>query len=155
MPEVLLLDEPSEGLDPRGRVEMRNLLRGLARERNTTIFLSSHLLTEVEQLCSHVGFLHHGRLLASGPTTELLDQGTTSLEIMASPPGAARRILEGLPEVQNLSTDGDALLVSCAAASVPEINQKLVEAGVRVAQLNPRRQNLEEFYLALTEERDA
>jgi ABC-2 type transport system ATP-binding protein len=131
---------------------MRELLRRLAQDRGVTIFLSSHLLTEVEQICSHVGFLDRGRLLAHGPTRELLREPETWLEIHAHPEAAAVELLEALPAVRDLRREGERLLVRCAAEEIAEVNGALVRGGLEVTLLCPRQRNLEEFYLTLTEE---
>lgn len=151
-PRILLLDEPTSGLDPRGRVEMRELLRRLNQQEGVTIFLSSHLLGEVESLCTHLAFLSHGRLLAAGPTRDLLASSTVRVELEATPPEEAWLLLSRRTEVHNLMRREDLLVFSCPRSALSAINEALVQAGVRVSALAPRAESLEELYLRLTEE---
>lgn len=151
-PRVLLLDEPTVGLDPQGRVEMRELLRGLNREEGVTIFLSSHLLGEVEELCTHLAFLWQGRLLKTGPTVDLLAGETVQLEIRATPLDKAEQILARRREVLAVARQGTALLVTCAPEAIAALNATLVLNGVEVSALTPRPERLEELYLRLMEE---
>jgi ABC-2 type transport system ATP-binding protein len=148
-PRVLLLDEPTTGLDPQGRVEMRELLQRLNREEGVTIFLSSHLLGEVEQLCTHLAFLSHGRLLQAGPTAALLASETVRVELRATPQERAAVLLETRPEVQNLARHEDTLTFTCRQNALPALNAALVHADVEVGLLAPRPENLEELYLRL------
>ncbi len=150
-PRVLLLDEPSNGLDPRGRVEMRELLRRLNQE-GVTIFLSSHLLEEVERLCTHLAFLSRGKLLAAGKTRELLGQGKVRVELRATPLGQAELMLAERPEVEEVGRRDEALHFTCPYAELAALNAALVGAGVAVTALVPREEGLEELYLRLTEE---
>lgn len=150
-PRVLLLDEPSNGLDPRGRVEMRALLQRLNRE-GLTIFLSSHLLEEVERLCTHLAFLSHGRLLLAGPTPKLLASEMVRVEVEARPVDMTMQVLARQPEVGSLRQEGGAVVFSCPRSALAGINTALVTAGVAVSALVPRAESLEELYLRLTEE---
>ncbi len=150
-PRVLLLDEPSNGLDPRGRVEMRALLQRLHRE-GLTIFLSSHLLEEVERLCTHLAFLSRGRLLLAGPTSQLLASEMVRVEVEAGPVDMAMQVLARRPEVGGLLHEGGALVFSCPRSALAAINASLAAAGVAVSALVPRAESLEELYLRLTEE---
>jgi ABC-type multidrug transport system ATPase subunit len=93
--DILILDEPSNGLDPQGTREVRGLIRSLADD-GTTIFLSSHLLAEVEQICSHIAVMSAGKLVAQGTLDELRDQGVTRIEVRTPDPRDARRVLTGL-----------------------------------------------------------
>ena len=150
-PRVLLLDEPTNGLDPRGRVEMRELLQRLNQE-GVTIFLSSHLLEEVERLCTHLAFLSRGRLLVAGKTADLLASEMVRVELKTRPDWRAHNVLTDRPEVQGLQQQDDTLTFSCPRPALAEINAALVGAGVAVLALMPREESLEELYLRLTEE---
>lgn len=151
-PRVLLLDEPSLGLDPQGRVEMRELLQQLNREAGVTIFLSSHLLGEVEQLCTHLAIVAHGRLLRTGPTARLLAGECARVELAAEPVAGAEQVLASLPPVRGVERQGDQLCFSCAPEAVASVNAALVAAGIAVSALVPRREDLEELYLRLMRE---
>lgn len=150
-PRILLLDEPSNGLDPRGRVEMRALLQRLHRE-GLTIFLSSHLLEEVERLCTHLAFISQGRLLRAGPLPELLASEMVRVEVEARPVDGAMQVLSRRPEVTNLLSESGGLVFSCPRSALAGINTTLVAAGVAVSALVPRTESLEELYLRLTGE---
>ena len=93
--DLLILDEPSNGLDPQGTREVRGLIRSLADD-GTTIFLSSHLLAEVEQICSHVAVMSAGRLVAQGTLDDLRNEGASRIEVLTPDPADARRVLTGL-----------------------------------------------------------
>jgi len=141
-PRLLVLDEPTNGLDPQGIREIRELLLELHR-RGSTIFLSSHLLAEVEQLCTRVGVLDRGRL-ALQQELATLRAPTGRTVVRTQDLGAAQALLDGRSE-----RVGDRLLVRGVDAAT--LNADLVRAGVRVTELGPERRTLEEVVLAATE----
>ena len=156
-PEVLLLDEPASGLDPRARVEMREVLKEIAR-MGKAVLISSHILPELEDLSTEVGIIHKGRMVASGPVERILAQVGGSRVLEARILGEAERagsILEGLPGVRNVSILPAEGLVraACSADSAGQalILKTLVEAGVPVVSFNAV-QDLEDLFMALTEE---
>jgi ABC-type multidrug transport system ATPase subunit len=141
-PALLVLDEPTNGLDPQGIHEIRQLILGLHRE-GTTVFLSSHLLAEVEQMCSRVGVLDRGRLVLQDQLA-VLTAPTGRTVIRAGDPAAAVALLDG----RVVGRDGDGLLVRGEA---PErLNAMLVGAGVEVLELRPERRSLEQIVLEAT-----
>ncbi len=141
-PELLILDEPTNGLDPQGIREIRELLLQLHRG-GTTIFLSSHLLAEVEQLCTRVGVLDQGRLIAQDSLEAL--QAPTGRTVVQTPDTmAALALLDGRVAVR----DGERLVVS--GADPAALNALLVDHGVRVTALNAERRTLEQVILELT-----
>jgi ABC-2 type transport system ATP-binding protein len=141
-PSLLVLDEPTNGLDPQGISEIRELLLGL-HGRGTTVFLSSHLLAEVEQLCTRVGVLDRGRLVLQDQLATL--QQPTGRTVVRTPDAAAAHaLLDG--RVERLS--GDRLVV--ARTEPAELNRRLVAAGLRVTELGPERRTLEQVVLAAT-----
>jgi ABC-2 type transport system ATP-binding protein len=142
-PELLILDEPTNGLDPRGIQEMRALLLDLNASRGTTIFLSSHLLAEVEHLCRRVGVLDRGRLVLQD-TLVSLRAPTGSVVVRTPDPEWAVALLDG--DLQ--SRDGDRLVVR--AADPAELNARLVGHGIRISELAEERRTLEEVVLAAT-----
>jgi ABC-2 type transport system ATP-binding protein len=155
-PELLILDEPTNGLDPVGTREMRELLRGLAN-RGTTVFVSSHLLAEVEAICDRVGVMAQGRLVAEGPPGTL--RGTPDrLRVDVDDPVRAAEIAGGLPGVGVAMAPvagSTALTLSLAdGASPSDVNEALVAAGLRVSALVPERDTLEDVFLALVEGAD-
>ena len=140
-PRLLILDEPANGLDPQGIAEMRDLLAGLAAD-GTTIFLSSHQLAEVEQLCTRVGVLNQGRLVLQEDLGVL--RAPTGQVLVRTPDADRAAELAGRVERR----DGDRLIV--AAADIAALNERLVAAGVRVTEISPVRRTLEETVLAVT-----
>jgi len=148
-PELLILDEPTNGLDPQGVVEMRDLIKTLG-EGGRTVLISSHQLHEVEQISDRYGVIHGGKLIAEGAIAGTRYNG---ILLRAKPLVKARQVLTvmlGRAAVRSL--DG-ALLVSAAPAKAPEINRHLVESGVQVSELRVVERSLEEIFLALTGDR--
>lgn len=149
-PEILILDEPTNGLDPEGIAEMRAFLRDLPARSGATVLLSSHLLGEIEQTASHVGILVEGRLRVQGALTELRDRLPAELEIDCDVPAKAQALLQaGGVEVREEPAGLMVRLAPGAAASsaqAADLNRRLVEAGVAVSRLAPRQRSLERLY---------
>jgi ABC-2 type transport system ATP-binding protein len=150
-PSLLLLDEPSNGLDPAGIRDVRSLLRRLAGE-GTTVLLSSHLLAEVEQVCDEVTIVAHGRTVASGLVRDVLSQATAGggrVRARVPDPSAAQQVLTtaGL----NASTD-DGQLVVTGVDDPAVVTRALADAGIYLSELTPDRVGLEEAFLLLTDE---
>ena len=153
--ELLVLDEPTNGLDPQGMREIRALVRELAAD-GTTVFLSSHLLDEIEQVCTHAAVMARGRLITQGPVAELAAGTRGRLAVTGPDPADAARVLAGLG-VTGLVTEGERVTGDLPAdpAAVPdlaEINAALVTAGVRVRGFGLERASLEDAFVALTGE---
>lgn len=149
-PEFIILDEPTTGLDPQGIKEVRELITRLARDRETTIFLSSHLLTEIEQTATSMAIIHGGVLAVQGGVSELLHSTETSVRIDADPLPEAIAVLQRFPWVRSCDRRNGFLEVKMPFDRTAEVNAALVAAGVRVAAIIPRR-SLEEYFLAITE----
>ncbi len=143
-PRLLVLDEPTNGLDPRGIADVRDLLLRL-NERGTTVFLSSHLLAEVEMFCTRVGVLDRGRLVAQDDLDAL--RGPTGRTLVRVDDVAAGARALGLSVDGRPAGDGDLVL---DATSVAEATERLVRAGVRVLEASPERRTLEQSVLELT-----
>ncbi|MHB0913559.1 MAG: ABC transporter ATP-binding protein [Armatimonadota bacterium] len=151
-PKLVILDEPTNGLDPQGMRDVRELIRRLAEAERVTIFLSSHLLHEVEQVCTRVGIINRGRLVAEGDVGELL--GPEDLVRFSVPdPARAAAVLSGLSWAEARAGEG-AVSVRAPAERFPELNRTLVSAGVDVRAMVPNKSTLEELFLELVEERD-
>jgi ABC-2 type transport system ATP-binding protein len=149
-PELLILDEPTNGLDPAGMADMRALIRRLGNGRRS-VLLSSHLLGEVQQICDRVGVISHGRLKAEGTVDELLGKAS-SLRLVAQPlEEAARLAAELLGSHRVLRRDGE-LRLDAGSADAAWVNRALVLAGVQVSALHPVERSLEEVVLNLTQE---
>ena len=147
-PRLLILDEPSNGLDPAGILDMRTLLRQLADE-GITVFVSSHLLSEIEQIASHVGVLHAGRLCFEGRLAELRGRVQPRLLVRCDDAGRATELLVAAGEII-ASSDGDTLVISLAHRSEAEINRLLVGHGVAVHHLARELASLEALFFDLT-----
>lgn len=178
--ELLVLDEPTNGLDPQGTREVRSLVRSLAAD-GATVFVSSHLLAEVEQICTHAAIMSAGRLVAQGTLTELRGAGQARIRVLTPDPGTAAQVLAGLGLTATLGTDGrtpggagpgtDAALfaslpgapaaredggssrsVERAAVQPEAVVAALVAAGVRVRGFATEQASLEDRFVALTGE---
>lgn len=147
-PELLILDEPTNGLDPQGMAAMRDLIRGLGRGERTVV-LSSHLLGEVQEVCDRVGVISGGKLVAEGTVDEL--RGRTAYVVIAEPIADAVRIAEAHDGVNGVQVTEGAITVDVAPDAVPELNAALVGAGIRVYELRAQQQSLEEAFMALTQ----
>jgi ABC-2 type transport system ATP-binding protein len=150
-PALLILDEPANGLDPAGIKEIRGLVRSLGAE-GRTVFVSSHLLSEIEQTCDRVAILSRGRCVAAGPVAEVL-RGNRAAGMLArvAHPRAALRVLKqaGLTATR----EGELLVVDIDAGQAARVAQVLGEGGHWVSDLRPREVSLEDVFLDLTEER--
>jgi ABC-2 type transport system ATP-binding protein len=152
-PELLILDEPMNGLDPAGMHEMRDMIRGLAEE-GRTVMLSSHLLDEVERTCDAVAIVDHGKVIRQGPIEELTGGAGAVLEVQCSDPSAAARALGQLAIASRITVTEDGLTVTLAAGptreQVAEVNRRLAEAGISVYGFRQTHASLEDWFLSVT-----
>ena len=147
-PELLILDEPTNGLDPKGMAEMRELIRSLGKE-DRTVLLSSHLMGEVEQICDRVGVIRQGTLVTEGSVSELRGQG--GLLVKAEPVDKAAEIIGRIPGVEEVTLRDGALSLTADAEQASEVARELVSAGIRLRELRPAQRSLEEAFFELTE----
>ena len=148
-PEFIILDEPTDGLDPQGLAETRTLIKRLREELGLTIMLSSHLLHEVEQICNRVAIIDEGRLLFQGPVDDLV-AGQTWINLRVDRLTEAFALLEKEPGL-SVSLNGDqALHLKIDEAEIPRVNALLVSQGFRVKEISPQRESLEDVFLRLT-----
>jgi ABC-2 type transport system ATP-binding protein len=148
-PELLILDEPTNGMDPAGMAEMRTFIRDLGRGRRT-VLLSSHLMAEVEQIADRVGVISGGKLVGEGTVEEL--RGRESLWIRAEPLEEAERVAANLQAVEQVSRVDGGLRIAADPAAAAAINRSLVEAGIDVGELRHERASLEKVFLELTQQ---
>ncbi len=148
--ELLVLDEPTNGLDPQGTREVRHLITQLGHD-GVTVFVSSHLLSEVEQVCSHVGVMSVGRMVWQGALADLAGQQRVRVRVVTSSPTDAARVLGelGLAEI---ATDEDAATAVIGAAVPERVVAALVAAGVGVRGFAVERPSLEDVFVGLTGE---
>jgi ABC-2 type transport system ATP-binding protein len=145
-PELLVLDEPTNGLDPGEIREIRELI-GRLSQGGATVLLSSHHLSEVEQTCSHVLVMNHGRLAASGTVSELIGSaGAVYIEVDDRSRGAA--VLGALPQVASVDVQGDGLIVELRSGRRSDLAAALIAAGLRLDTIMPT-QRLEDAFLEL------
>ena len=150
-PEILILDEPTNGLDPSGIRNMRKLLRKLAKEQHMTLFLSSHILTEVEQLADRVGIIHNGKLIDEIALEGLRDQGAEYFEIEVDRPAEALRLLETELGIFDFSVKADNRIeVFDAQDQIASVNEMLVASKIEVRQLIRKSMSLERHFVELT-----
>jgi ABC-2 type transport system ATP-binding protein len=150
-PDVLVLDEPANGLDPAGIREIRELVRRLAAERGISVFVSSHLLSEVELMCDRVSIIHRGRTLASGPVHELLDRFTGDrILVRARPAEAAAERLAAFGASEVEASPGDLVSARVEPSRVPDALRDLVAAGLDVYSVERPDSSLEDAFLQIT-----
>jgi ABC-2 type transport system ATP-binding protein len=149
-PEVLILDEPTNGLDPAGIVEIRELLRGFGRDGRTVI-VSSHQLSEIEAVCDHLMVIRFGELIFAGPMTEMMKRTREHVDIAAEHPADMARLEAALvAEDWSVTAVDDVLRVDAAATRAADLNRAATAAGVTLRQLVVAQDNLEEIFLEMT-----
>jgi ABC-2 type transport system ATP-binding protein len=147
-PDLLILDEPTNGLDPAGMADMRALVRRLAAA-GQTVLLSSHLLGEVQQICDRVGVISHGELIVESTVADL--QGASSLLVRAAPPDRAQRVIESTLDGAGVRRTPDGgLEVPTEPDRTPAIVRALVQAGIDVHEIRPTERSLEEVFFEMT-----
>jgi len=156
-PPLLMLDEPTNGLDPAGMADMRQLIRQLGNE-GRTVLLSSHLMNEVEQVCDRVGVIARGKIVAEGTVSDL--RGDAALLVRVDQPDKAREVINSFQGVAGVEISGDSLRITArpdVEIDESQVNRRLVEAGIAVRELRSDRRSLESIFLTLTggEERHA
>jgi ABC-2 type transport system ATP-binding protein len=154
-PRLLLLDEPANGVDPAGIRFLRELLERLAAE-GMTILLSSHLLTEVQEVCNRVAVINDGRIVHEGSLAELAANTTTRYRVHTTDDAAAAAALARVPDVQGLRRESDWLSFTLVSeADAVAVTRALADAGVGISELTPEQTTLEELFFRLTESSDA
>jgi ABC-type multidrug transport system ATPase subunit len=152
-PRLLILDEPTNGLDPRGMKEVRDLLANLARTEKLTIFISSHLLAEIEALCSRVGIIEDGKMIAEGQVDELVAGKSSVQEVDVAAVDMAA-LGKAVATIDGVSLIGDGvegrIRLGLEGPTVPQLNRALLDAGIELEALVPVQKSLEDLFLALT-----
>ncbi|UCF14618.1 MAG: ABC transporter ATP-binding protein, partial [Phycisphaerales bacterium] len=153
-PKVLILDEPASGLDPRARIEIRELLRELKR-MGKTIMISSHILSELEEICDHIGIIEHGKLVFSGTMDEIRPRLGIHSKVrvrVAENQDKAMELLSALPEVSQVQALGDKLAVTFQEGADGDgvIARTLVKADMNVISIEPEQLKLDDAFLQLT-----
>jgi ABC-2 type transport system ATP-binding protein len=154
-PELLVLDEPTNGLDPAGMLEFRNMIRGLIEQEGRTVFISSHILDEVQKMADDIAIVQAGRLISWGPVDELIASGRHSVLLRTNDDERARSVLSGIPFVTGVTPNEEYKALELEVADIDDerliaINRTLVEAGVGVAEIWRESESLEDRFLELT-----
>ena len=151
-PRLVILDEPTTGLDPQGMKDIRDLILRLSQEQKMTVFLSSHLLHEIEQICTRVGIINRGRLVAQGTVEELLRQDEELIDISVDNPRGAEKVLIGREGVTVEGVGEHGITIHAQEKGIADINKILVAAGIAVSAIVPRPTSLEDLFLKLVGE---
>lgn len=153
-PQLVILDEPTTGLDPQGMKEVRELILELSREQGITVFLSSHLLYEVELIANRMAVIHQGKLRVAGSVQDLLKQGQAAVLIKTDRPAEALQFLKTKDAYRSAKIQSDGINVELDQAQIPELNRQLVQTGFNVSAVVPQR-TLETYFLNLIEGHEA
>ncbi len=153
-PKVVLLDEPANGLDPIARIALRDLLKTL-RDRGTTVIVSSHILTELSDMCDTVGIMELGKLIVSGSVDAILAKTRTHFHLVLEvlgPPEAAIKTLETIPTVASIKVENGKLEIDFTGLrnDLPALHKTLVENNIPVISFFPKTENLEDLFLRLS-----
>ena len=152
-PKLLILDEPTNGLDPAGIEEIRELIRSLPRQYGMTVLVSSHLLSEVEQIATSVGIIRDGRLVFQGSLDSLKAKSDPAIAVKTTDNLAAEQLLAG-QGLKPTERGGYLTLPDMEDRQVAEVNRTLVRAGIGVIRIEERKKSLERIFLELTGKED-
>jgi ABC-type multidrug transport system ATPase subunit len=150
-PELIVLDEPTNGLDPQGMKEVRELIARLSKEHGMTVFLSSHLLNEVEQVATRMAIINKGKLVVQGSVDELLRSSANRILINAEPRKKALGVMKKIKSVHSLAEDPSGITATVETKDIPVVVAKLVAAKCKVFSVQQQR-SLEKYFLSVTEE---
>lgn len=150
-PRIVFLDEPMNGLDPQGMLDVKELISQLSLQQRITFFITSHLLQEVENVCSKVAILQEGKLLAQGPIDELLMRKSEVVEITTAKTAKALASLEKIHYVKSRYSIEDKLYVEIEKGFSGQLNSYLVGLGIDVKYMVPKKQTLENYFINLTQ----
>lgn len=155
-PSLLILDEPTNGLDPAGIHELRNYLKKLAHEEGVAVFVSSHLLSEMELMCDRVGVLQNGKLVSIQSIKDFVHKGGASRVCVTVEPAQteqAKRLIASLNKTALPAENPGQLLIQMSKDEIPTVNKLLMDAGVQVYSIQTQEQTLEDKFLEITEDK--
>lgn len=150
-PDLIVLDEPTNGLDPQGMKEVRELIAQLSHEHGITVFLSSHLLNEVEQVATRMAIINKGKTVVQGGVEELLRSSAERIIFNVAPQRKALAVLKKIKRVGNPTLDSTGIIANVETKDIPDVVVRLVAAKCRVFSVKPQR-SLEEYFLSVTED---
>ena len=148
-PKLIILDEPTNGLDPQGIADIRQLIKSLSKEEGKTVLVSSHLLSEIEQIATHILIIHQGKKMAEGPTSSLLDPNKTIVQIKTLDDLGAKQKLMGSPYRAHLLERNEGLYLRIPKLEIPGLNAYLVASNIDLVSLEAKN-SLEDYFLQLT-----
>lgn len=149
-PKLLILDEPTNGLDPAGIRELREFINKLVKEENMSVFISSHLLSEVQMICDRVAIIHKGKMITVAKVEELIKTASDRVEWIVTPISKAKDMLVDAEEVREVSIEGDRLLCRMHISSISNWNKTFVENGIDVHSVKELVFTLEDLFIELT-----
>ncbi|ENJ6137754.1 ABC transporter ATP-binding protein [Bacillus anthracis] len=149
-PKLLILDEPTNGLDPAGIRELREFIHKLVKEENMSVFISSHLLSEVQMICDRVAIIHKGKMITVAKVEELIKTASDRVEWIVTPISKAKDMLEDAEEVREVSIEGNRLLCRMHISSISNWNKTFVENGIDVHSVKELVFTLEDLFIELT-----
>jgi ABC-type multidrug transport system ATPase subunit len=150
-PDLIVLDEPTNGLDPQGMKEVRELITRLSKDRGMTVFLSSHLLNEVEQVATRMAIINKGRLVVQGSVDELLRASANRILFNVEPRKRAFSLMQKIKSVHSAAEDTSGILATVETRDIPSVVSKLVAAKCKVFSVQQQR-SLERYFLSVTDE---
>jgi ABC-type multidrug transport system ATPase subunit len=148
-PKLIILDEPTNGLDPQGIADIRQLIKSLSKDEGKTVLVSSHLLSEIEQIASHILIIHQGKKMAEGPTSSLLDPNKTIVQIKTLDDVDAKQKLLESSYSSHLMERNEGLYLSIPKLEIPALNTFLVASNISLLSLEAKN-SLEDYFLQLT-----
>ncbi|OFD70701.1 MULTISPECIES: ABC transporter ATP-binding protein [Bacillus cereus group] len=149
-PKLLILDEPTNGLDPAGIRELREFIHKLVKEENMSVFISSHLLSEVQMICDRVAIIHKGKIITVAPIEELIKTASDRVEWVVTPISKAKDMLDAAEEVEEVSIEDERLLCRMDVASISVWNKHFVENEIDVHSVKELVFTLEDLFIELT-----
>jgi ABC-type multidrug transport system ATPase subunit len=148
-PQLIILDEPTNGLDPQGIADIRQLIKSLSKDQGKTVLVSSHLLSEIEQIASHILIIHQGKKMAEGPTSSLLDPNKTIVQIKTIDDADAKQKLMDSAYRSNLLERTEGLYLRIPQLEIPALNAWIVASNIDLVSLDAKN-SLEDYFLQLT-----
>ncbi|NWK71430.1 ABC transporter ATP-binding protein [Bacillus paramycoides] len=149
-PKLLILDEPTNGLDPAGIRELREFIHKLVKEENMSVFISSHLLSEVQMICDRVAIIHKGKMITVAPIEELIKTASDRVEWVVTPISKAKDMLDAAEEIGEVSIEDERLLCRMDVTSINVWNKRFVEDGIDVHSVKELVFTLEDLFIELT-----
>ncbi|MGO4889555.1 ABC transporter ATP-binding protein [Anaerobacillus sp. MEB173] len=149
-PKIVFLDEPTNGIDPKGVSDLRELIVSLAKKENITFFITSHILHEIEQVCNKVAVLKEGHLIAIGTVKDLISKDTEKIEIVTTSKKQAIALIAPISYVESVVESEEGIIVTLEKNHTNQLNRLLIENGVDLAYVIPKNQSLESIFFELT-----